>query len=54
MKEEEDEWFPEVRRAMGRKALQELGAKMEATKQTRQPTRSRCQAPRAELESLHR
>ncbi|SDW66856.1 Hemerythrin HHE cation binding domain-containing protein [Amycolatopsis xylanica] len=28
VEEEEDEWFPEVRKAMGRKALQELGARM--------------------------
>jgi len=28
VEEEEDEWFPEVRSAMGRKRLQELGQKM--------------------------
>ena len=28
MKEEEDEWFPKVREALGRKVLQELGAEM--------------------------
>jgi hemerythrin superfamily protein len=28
VKEEEDEWFPEVRSAMGRKRLQELGKRM--------------------------
>ena len=32
VKEEENEWFPEVRKAMGRKELQALGAKMEAAK----------------------
>ena len=32
VEEEEQEWFPEVRKAMGRKELQELGAKMIATK----------------------
>ena len=32
MQEEEDEWFPQVRKAMGRKALQELGERMEAAK----------------------
>jgi hemerythrin superfamily protein len=29
VKEEEEEWFPEVREAMGRKRLQELGEEME-------------------------
>ncbi|GAT64440.1 hemerythrin domain-containing protein [Planomonospora sp. ID91781] len=29
VEEEEDEWFPEVRKAMGRKRLQELGEEME-------------------------
>nr|WP_257920625.1 hemerythrin domain-containing protein [Amycolatopsis iheyensis] len=28
VEEEEDEWFPEVRSAMGRKRLQELGQRM--------------------------
>ena len=28
MKEEEDDWFPEVRKGLGRKALQEIGAEM--------------------------
>ncbi|MFD8500522.1 hemerythrin domain-containing protein [Amycolatopsis sp. NPDC059657] len=28
VEEEEDEWFPEVRKAMGRKQLQELGQRM--------------------------
>src|SRR3954469_2105988 len=28
MEEEESEWFPEVRKALGRKQLQELGAEM--------------------------
>ncbi|MDT7802100.1 MAG: hypothetical protein QOI78_5533 [Actinomycetota bacterium] len=28
VEEEEDEWFPEVRKAMGRKRLQELGQRM--------------------------
>ncbi|GAA2581111.1 hemerythrin domain-containing protein [Actinomadura fulvescens] len=32
VEEEEKEWFPEVRKAMGRKALQELGERMEAAK----------------------
>ena len=32
VEEEEDEWFPQVRKAMGRKALQELGERMEAAK----------------------
>jgi hemerythrin superfamily protein len=32
VKEEEDEWFPQVRKAIGRKDLQELGEKMEAAK----------------------
>jgi hemerythrin superfamily protein len=30
--EEEDEWFPQVRKALGRKALQELGADMAAAR----------------------
>jgi hemerythrin superfamily protein len=30
IKEEEDDWFPEVRSAVGRKQLQEIGAKMES------------------------
>jgi len=34
VEEEEQEWFPEVRKGMGRKELQELGARMEATKKT--------------------
>ena len=34
VEEEEQEWFPEVRKGMGRKALQELGARMEAAKKT--------------------
>ena len=29
IKEEEDVWFPKVREALGRKALQEIGAEME-------------------------
>jgi hemerythrin superfamily protein len=32
VEEEEQEWFPEVRKAMGRKALTELGERMEAAK----------------------
>lgn len=28
IKEEEDEWFPDVREALGRKVLQEIGAEM--------------------------
>jgi hemerythrin superfamily protein len=32
VKEEEDEWFPQVRKALGRKRLQELGEEMEAAK----------------------
>jgi hypothetical protein len=28
MKEEEDEWFPQVRDGLGRKQLQEIGAEM--------------------------
>lgn len=39
VKEEEQEWFPEVRKAMGRKELGEIGDRMEQAKQTapRQP-----------------
>ena len=29
IEEEEDEWFPDVREALGRKALQDIGAEME-------------------------
>jgi hemerythrin-like domain-containing protein len=32
IEEEEQEWFPEVRKGLGRKALQELGADLERTK----------------------
>ncbi|MDQ6874511.1 MAG: hemerythrin domain-containing protein [Actinomycetota bacterium] len=32
--EEEQEWFPEVRKAMGRKELGEIGARMEQAKKT--------------------
>lgn len=32
VEEEEQEWFPEVRKAMGRKRLQELGQRMEQAK----------------------
>ncbi|PZS36270.1 MAG: hemerythrin [Pseudonocardiales bacterium] len=34
VEEEEQEWFPEVRKGMGRKALQDLGARMETAKKT--------------------
>lgn len=37
IEEEEDEWFPQVREALGRKTLQEIGAEME---------QARAQAPR--------
>jgi hypothetical protein len=30
MTEEENDWFPKVREALGRKELQEMGARMEA------------------------
>ena len=42
--EEEEELFPEVRKAMGRKALAELGAAMEKAKKTA-PTRPHPRAP---------
>jgi hemerythrin superfamily protein len=42
--EEEEELFPEVRRAMGRKPLAELGAAMEKAKRTA-PTRPHPRAP---------
>jgi len=32
--EEENEWFPEVRKGLGRKVLQDLGARLEAAKKT--------------------
>jgi len=32
MEEEEDEWFPQVRKGLGRKQLQEIGAEMIALK----------------------
>jgi hemerythrin superfamily protein len=32
VEEEEDEWFPQVRKAMGRKTLKELGERLEAAK----------------------
>ena len=34
MKEEEDEWFPQVREGLGRKTLQDLGARMIGLKAT--------------------
>ncbi|WP_419248496.1 hypothetical protein [Streptomyces virginiae] len=34
VEEEEKEWFPEVRKAMGRNRLTELGERMEAAKKT--------------------
>ncbi len=34
VEEEEQEWFPQVREAMGRKRLQELGEEMEKAKPT--------------------
>ena len=39
--EEEDEWFPQVREALGRKALQDIGAEMAAAekKAPRRPAR---------------
>jgi hemerythrin superfamily protein len=42
--EEEDEWFPKVREAMGRKELQDLGNAMEAAKKT-VPTRPHPRQP---------
>jgi len=34
VQEEEQDWFPDVRKGMGRKALQDLGARMEKAKTT--------------------
>jgi iron-sulfur cluster repair protein YtfE (RIC family) len=34
VEEEEQEWFPEVRKGLGRKALQELGGRLEEAKST--------------------
>jgi hemerythrin-like domain-containing protein len=34
MMEEEDDWFPQVRKGLGRKALQEIGAEMVKAKQS--------------------
>jgi hemerythrin-like domain-containing protein len=41
IEEEEDEWFPEVREALGRKVLQEIGAQMAEARKTapRSPAR---------------
>ena len=44
VEEEEQDWFPMVREAMGRKALQELGAAMEKAKKTA-PTRPHPRSP---------
>ena len=44
VEEEEQEMFPEVRKGMGRKALQELGAEMEKAKKTA-PTKPHPKAP---------
>ena len=33
MQEEEDEWFPQVREGVGRKALREIGAEMQGAKE---------------------
>lgn len=38
IEEEEDEWFPQVREALGRKVLQEIGAEMAAARK-KAPTR---------------
>ena len=32
IEEEEEEWFPEVRKGLGRKALQDIGAEMQAAR----------------------
>ena len=32
IQEEEDDWFPKVRDGLGRKALQEIGAEMQAAR----------------------
>jgi hemerythrin-like domain-containing protein len=32
IEEEEDDWFPKVRAGLGRKQLQEIGAKLEQTR----------------------
>ncbi|MCZ4120952.1 hemerythrin HHE cation-binding protein [Streptomyces sp. H39-S7] len=34
VEEEEKEWFPEVRKAMGRNRLQEVGTQLEAARST--------------------
>jgi len=34
VEEEEQEWFPEVRKGLGRKALQEIGTRLDEAKQT--------------------
>lgn len=34
IEEEEDEWFPKVRKGLGRKQLQEIGAEMEKVRKT--------------------
>jgi hemerythrin-like domain-containing protein len=41
IEEEEDEWFPQVREALGRKVLQEIGAQMAEVRKTapRSPAR---------------
>jgi hemerythrin-like domain-containing protein len=33
IKEEEDEWFPQVREGLSRKVLQEIGAEMESKRE---------------------
>ena len=44
IEEEEDEWFPKVREALGRKALQEMGEAMEKAKKAA-PTRPHPRQP---------
>ena len=44
IEEEEDEWFPKVREALGRKSLQEMGEAMEKAKKVA-PTRPHPRSP---------
>ncbi len=53
MEEEEDEWFPKVRKGLGRKQLQEIGAEMLELKKSapRRPTEPK--ARKAAADAVH-
>ena len=52
IEEEENEWFPQVREALGRKVLQEIGAEMAAAR--KKAPRKPCPAERPEEDHRRR